>query len=100
MQSPIAVAYVAFAFLVVMTLVGVWFVYRLFRLRCYYSTNLYNHIFKIYYFLAASFILFSYFTIGTTLLILTTINGQAWAEWSWRWPVGGALLDVRIFREI
>ncbi|KAI0875917.1 hypothetical protein GGS24DRAFT_514803 [Hypoxylon argillaceum] len=75
MQSPTTVACVAFAFLVVIALVGV----------C--------HIFKIYYFAVASFILFFYFAIGTILLSLTTTNERTWAEWSWRWSVVGALLD-------
>lgn len=98
MQSPTTVACVAFALLVVIALVGVWFVYRLFRLRYYYTAHLYSHIFKIYYFAVASFILFFYFAIGTVLLSLTTTNERTWAEWSWRWSVVGALLDVRISR--
>ncbi|KAJ8129043.1 hypothetical protein O1611_g4589 [Lasiodiplodia mahajangana] len=91
--NRLTVAYVAFAFLVVMTLVGAWFTHQLFRSRCYSSVQLGCRTIKIYYFVAASSILFIYFALGITFLVLAIIYGQMWAEWSWRWSVLGALLD-------
>ncbi|GAW26214.1 hypothetical protein SAMD00023353_2401190 [Rosellinia necatrix] len=93
MPDPTDAAYVAFAFLVFMTVVGAWFTYRLFRHGRFYSAAIYNHSLKIYYYLAAVAFLFSYFTIGFTFLILTATYGHTWADWSWRWSIGGALLD-------
>ncbi|KAI1128949.1 hypothetical protein F5Y10DRAFT_239190 [Nemania abortiva] len=93
MQNPMTVAYIAFAFLVIMTLVGAWFTHRFFRLRSYYPAHLHNRILRIYHFVAALFILLAYLAIGITLLVLASIKGQMWADWSWRWSVTGALLD-------
>ncbi|KAI0114346.1 hypothetical protein GGR51DRAFT_556203 [Nemania sp. FL0031] len=93
MQNQLTVAYVAFAFLVVMALVGAWFTYQLFRRRSYYSIQLRHRILKIYSCVVASSILVAYVVLGVIFLVLTIIKGQTWAKWSWRLSVSGALLD-------
>ncbi|KAI1109102.1 hypothetical protein F5Y14DRAFT_433758 [Nemania sp. NC0429] len=93
MDNATTAAYVAFAFLVLMTLLGGCFTYRLYMLghSCY--TEVYNYMVKIYYYVVASVVLLSYVAVGLAFIVLTATKGQPWADCSWRWSVGGALLD-------
>ncbi|KAJ2989420.1 hypothetical protein NUW58_g3473 [Xylaria curta] len=93
MRGLATVAYVAFAFLVIISLAATRFIYSLFRLRSGYSARICNRNLKIYYYALAATFLLSYFTVAVAFLALITTHGSMWAEWSWRWSVGGALLD-------
>ncbi|KAI1163774.1 hypothetical protein F5B18DRAFT_651310 [Nemania serpens] len=93
MDNPTTTAYVAFAFLVLMTLLGGFFTYRLYMLRYSYFTEFYNYMVKVYYYVVATVLLLSYVTVGTAFIVLTATNGQPWADCSLKWSVGGALLD-------
>ncbi|KAI0450055.1 hypothetical protein F5B21DRAFT_448419 [Xylaria acuta] len=93
MYNPLTVAYVAFALQVIVGLIAVQFTYRLFYLRPSFSLRFRHRNIKLYYSVAAVCLLLSYFTVSIVLLALTATHGPRWAEWSWRWSVGGALLD-------
>ncbi len=96
MSNPIIAAYVAFAFMLVLTWIGLWFSYRLFSLRRYYSMQLFNWTMNIYYYPMVFICSFAYIAIGITFLIMTIIHGRIWANWCWRWAIVGSLLDVRL----
>ncbi|KAI1747101.1 hypothetical protein F4782DRAFT_552550 [Xylaria castorea] len=93
MYNPLTVAYVAFSLLLIVGLLAMQFTYRLYYLHPYYSWRFYRWNMKFYYYAVTLSILLSYFTVAIVLLALTATHGPQWAEWSWRWSVGGALLD-------
>ncbi|KAI1200630.1 hypothetical protein F5X97DRAFT_321098 [Nemania serpens] len=93
MEYSTTAAYVAFAFLIIIALLGGCFTYRLYSLRFSYYTEFYDYNVRIYYYVVATVLLLSYVTVGTTFIVLAATNGQPWADCSWRWSVGGALLD-------
>ncbi|KAI0188602.1 hypothetical protein EV127DRAFT_409411 [Xylaria flabelliformis] len=93
MYDPLTVAYVAFSLSLVIGLIAMWFTYRLFILRPHLSLRIYNYDLKVYHYITALSLLSSYFVVAIVLLALTAIHGSQWAEWSWRWSVGAALLD-------
>ncbi|KAI0442885.1 hypothetical protein F4803DRAFT_575018 [Xylaria telfairii] len=93
MYNPLTVAYVAFAMLVVMTLIAIRFTYRLFSNRLHFSVRTGKFEVRTYYYVVALLALISYLSVCIVLLALTATHGSRWAEWSWRWSVGSALLD-------
>ncbi|KAI1738646.1 hypothetical protein F4680DRAFT_449760 [Xylaria scruposa] len=93
MHNPLTVAYVAFALSLIIGLIAMRFTYRLFILRPHLSLRVYNYNLKVYHYITALALLSSYFVVAIVLLTLTAIYESHWAEWSWRWSVGGALLD-------
>lgn len=99
MYNPLTLAYVAFAMLVIMTLIAIRFTHRLVCHRPYFSAKIGKFEAKIYYYVVALSLLLTYLSVSIVLLALTATYGSEWAEWSWRWSVGSALLDVRLPRK-
>ncbi|KAI0411654.1 hypothetical protein F5X98DRAFT_367905 [Xylaria grammica] len=94
MTNPAIPAYVAFAYMLVITAVGMLFAYRLFSQRQCSSWEFFRYPIQIYHHWIFSILFFAYITIGIVLLALTTIHAHTWAGWCWRWSiVGAASLD-------
>ncbi|KAI1294464.1 hypothetical protein F5Y03DRAFT_399552 [Xylaria venustula] len=93
MPNPTVAAYVAFAFMLVITFIGMWFAYRLYSLCRHHSIEFYNYTTRVYYYPLVLILSAAYITIGIIFLVLTVIHGQRWANWCWRWSIVGSLSD-------
>ncbi|KAK5625579.1 hypothetical protein RRF57_001295 [Xylaria bambusicola] len=85
--------YVAFAYIVAITLIGVWMAQQLFSHRRCSNMGPFKYPVMIWYCAMAIISSLIYIAIGITFLACTILHGQSWANWCWRWAIIGSLFD-------